>query len=231
MAAAAELRDVTLPRMQAEIDLAAAHVAQRFQAQGLTLFTDGAGTVPDITLPYPGSAQIGFAGVISVNATVIGDATLLRDGTNTIIGLPGGPTAFTPNPPGGPGGFATLLDRVLDHVFGATQAPGLAHASIAATGLGPDGSLNTPLSGITALEDYAAGLVARQSGERAEATDRRGRAAQLGEVLSGRIAERSGVDVDKEVAAMVQLQSAYGVNARVIATVQAMWDALFSAVR
>ena len=42
---------------------------------------------------------------------------------------------------------------------------------------------------------------------------------------------RSGVDVDREVASMVELQNAYAVNARVVATVQAMWDALFGAVR
>jgi flagellar basal body rod protein FlgG len=42
---------------------------------------------------------------------------------------------------------------------------------------------------------------------------------------------RSGVDVDREVAAMVELQNAYTVNARVVATIQAMWDALFGAVR
>jgi flagellar hook-associated protein 1 FlgK len=43
--------------------------------------------------------------------------------------------------------------------------------------------------------------------------------------------QRSGVDVDREVAAMVELQNAYTINARVIATVQAMWDALFGSVR
>jgi flagellar hook-associated protein FlgK len=30
---------------------------------------------------------------------------------------------------------------------------------------------------------------------------------------------------------MVELQNAYTVNARVVATIQAMWDALFGAVR
>jgi flagellar hook-associated protein 1 FlgK len=231
MAAAATARDATLPRLQAELDLAAAHVAQRFQAQGLTLFTDGAGAVPDVTQPYAGSLQLGFAGVMRVNQAVIDNPGLLRDGTDAVAGLPGEPTAFTPNPPGGPAGFATMVARVLDHVFGTTLAPGVAHAAIPATGLGPDGTLSTTLSGLVALEDHAAALVTEQSALRAEATDRRGRADSLGEVLGARLAERSGVDVDKEVAAMVELQTAYGVNARVISTIQAMWDALFGAVR
>src|SRR4051794_18168072 len=40
------LRDTTLPRFQAETDLAAANLADRFAQQGLTLFTDSDGSVP-----------------------------------------------------------------------------------------------------------------------------------------------------------------------------------------
>ena len=53
----------------------------------------------------------------------------------------------------------------------------------------------------------------------------------LGELLDARMAQRSGVDVDEEVAAMVELQNAYTINARVIATLQSMWDSLLGAVR
>ena len=50
------------------------------------------------------------------------------------------------------------------------------------------------------------------------------------EGLEARFAQRSGVDVDTEMAAMVTLQNAYAANARVMSTVQAMWDALLGAV-
>ena len=49
--------------------------------------------------------------------------------------------------------------------------------------------------------------------------------------LETRFARRSGVDVDQEMAAMVTLQNAYAANARVLSTVQAMWDTLLGAVR
>ena len=49
--------------------------------------------------------------------------------------------------------------------------------------------------------------------------------------LEARFSQRSGVDVDTEMAAMVTLQNAYAANARVMSTVQAMWDALLGAVR
>ncbi|WP_137181372.1 FlgK family flagellar hook-associated protein [Roseomonas sp. AR75] len=231
MAAAAELRDLTLPRMQAELDLAAAHTAARFEAQGLRLFTDAAGTVPDVSLPYPGGPMLGFAAAISVSSAVAADPRLVRDGTHAVVAAPGGATAFTPNVPGGPTGFATLLDRVLDFTFGANVATGSAQPAIPTGGLGPDGTLVSALSGLASLESYGGALVAAQSGARAEAEAARDRASALGDLLGTRMQQRSGVDVDKEVAAMVELQNAYTINARVIATIQAMWDALFGAVR
>ena len=231
LGAAAELRDGTLPRLQAEADVAASALAARLDAQGLRLFTDAAGTVPDPTQPYAGSAMVGFAGAIRVNPAVAADPALVRDGTQAVVAVPGGPSAFTPNPAGGPAGFATLLDRVLDFSFGAEQAAGTPQPGFPSTGLGPDGTLASPLTGPRTLEDYASALVTEQAGTRAAATAAKERASGLQQVLAGRIAARSGVDVDTEVATMVQLQKAYGVNARVIATAQAMWDALVGAVR
>ena len=231
MAAAAELRDVTLPRMAAEIDLSAAHTASRFAAQGLRLFTDGAGAVPDVALPYATGGALGFAAAIQVNPAVEADPALVRNGTHAIVAVPGGATAFTPNPPTGPAGFATLLDRVLDFTFGSQVAPGNAQPAIATAGLGPDGTLVSGLAGLATLEGHGGALVAAQAGARASAEAAQERAGALRELLGGRMQQRSGVDVDREVAAMVELQNAYTVNARVVSTLQAMWDALFGAVR
>jgi len=46
-----------------------------------------------------------------------------------------------------------------------------------------------------------------------------------------KLADRVGISVDREMALLVELQNAYVANARVMTTVQAMWDSLFSAVR
>ncbi len=225
------LRDATLPRMQAEADVAAAGIAWRFESEGLRLFTDAAGAVPDATLPYPGSAQIGFAGTIRVNAAIVADTTVLRDGTHAVAATPGGPTAFTPNAPGGPAGFSTLLDRVLDFTFGTETATGVAWPGFATTGLGPDGSLASGFSAPATLEGYGATVTATQTAERAAATERKDSAQATKAGLEARFAQRSGVDVDAEMAAMVTLQNAYAANAKVMATVQQMWDALLGAVR
>lgn len=225
------LRDATLPRYQAELDLAAANLAARFEGQGLRLFTDAAGAVPDPAQPYAGSAMVGFAGTIRVSAAVAANPALLRDGTHAVAGSATGPSAFTPNPPGGPAGFVGLLDRVLDFTFGGQAQAGVAWAPIATGGLGPDGTLSSPFGAPPTLEAYAGLLTAVHTADRAAASTALSGAQALVSGLEARFAQRSGVDVDQEMAAMVALQNAYAANARVLSTVQSMWDALLGAVR
>ncbi len=227
------LRDATLPRYQAELDLAAAHLASRFEGQGLRLFTGASGTVPDVTQPYstPGAGLMGFANVIRVNPVVAQDASLLRDGTHAVADTPGGPTAFTPNPPAGPAGFTLMLDRVMAHALGDTVRPGTAWTALPGGGLGPDGSLASPFLPPRGLEDYAAVLTGAHTADRAAATAARERAEVLRRGLDARFQRESGVDSDAEMAAMVQLQNAYAANARVMSTAQQMWDTLLGMVR
>lgn len=223
------LRDSTLPRFQAEADTAAAQLAWRFESEGLRLFTAPDGTVPDATQPYAGSTQIGFAGTIRVADAVRADPLTLRDGTHAVSGGPA--SDFTPNPAGGPAGFTTLLDRVLTYSFGTTAAAGTSWPAIPGTGLGPDGTLASPFAPPATLEGYGAAVTAAHTNDRAAASALLVQAGTLKDGLEARFAARSGVDVDAEMAAMVQLQNAYAANAKVLGTVQTMWDALFAAVR
>ncbi len=225
------LRDSTLPRYQAEADLAATTVAARFDAEGLRLFTAPDGSVPDPAQPYAGSAQMGFAGRIAVNPAVAAAPRLLRDGTHAVNATAGGPTAFTPNPPGGPSGYSTLIERVLTWSFGTEASAGNGWPSVPTSGLGPDGSLASPFAAPATLEGYGAAVTATQTADRAAASAAKDSAAALQQGLEARFAQRSGVDVDAEMAAMVTLQNAYAANAKVIGTVQQMWDSLLAMVR
>jgi len=227
---AVTLRDSVLPRLQAEADLAASTLAGRLEAQGLRLFTDTDGSVP-ATGAYAGSAQIGFAGRIAVNPAIAGNAALLRDGTHAVTATPGGPTAFMPNPPGGPAGFTTLLDRVLDFSFGAQAAAGSPWPAIPASALGPDGSLTSPFLVPATIEDYAARVTAAPAADRATATAAHEEAQSLRQSLEERFRADTGVDIDAEMAGMITLQNSFAANAQVISTVQAMWDSLLAAVR
>ena len=49
--------------------------------------------------------------------------------------------------------------------------------------------------------------------------------------LASKLSAQSGVNMDTEMSHMIQLQNAYGANARVIAAVQSMWDQLLQSVR
>jgi flagellar hook-associated protein 1 FlgK len=221
------LRDQTLPRYQAELDVAAAELADRFRAEGLRLFTDSGGTVPDPNLAYAGSPQIGFANRIQVNSAVRADIRLLRDGTET---LPG-PPSFTPNPVGGPAGFVTLIDRILSFTLGETSASGASWGGFATSGLGPDGTLSSPFGSPRTIEDYTALVTASQTSDSAAATSALESAKQFSEGLEARFNRESRVDVDSEMASLIQLQNAYAANARVMTTAQSMWTTFFESVR
>ena len=221
------LRDQTLPRYQAELDVAAAELADRFRAEGLRLFTDTTGTVPDPNLAYAGSAQVGLANRIQINSAVRADIRLLRDGTETLTG----PPSFTPNPVGGPAGFVTLIDRILSNTFGETSASGASWGGFATSGLGPDGTLSSPFGSLRTIEDYTALVTASQTADSAAATNALETAKQFSEGLEARFNRESRVDVDSEMASLIQLQNAYAANARVMTTAQSMWTTLFESVR
>ena len=119
MGALIELRDEILPQFTAQIDEFAHKLAVRFAAQGLTLFTDPSGRVPEDSVPVlddPGTpfidegtpptpvSYVGFATTIQVNEAVIANNNLLREGTY--------------GDPGIESGSNEVIRRVLDFTFG-----------------------------------------------------------------------------------------------------------------
>jgi flagellar hook-associated protein 1 FlgK len=156
---------------------------------------------------------------------------LLRDGTHAVSGSALGAADSSPNPAGGPAAFVQTIDRVLDHAFGTQAQSGVSWAPIATGGLGPDGTLSSPFGAPPTLEGYAGLVTATQTADSASAKAALASAKAMVDGLQTRVTQRSGVDVDTEMAAMVTLQNAYAANARVLSTVQAMWDTLLGAVR
>lgn len=100
-----DLRDNTLPRYQAELDEMAQKLAERFDAQGLRLFTDEMGTVPPSVAPPTATGYAGFAQEIQVNTLVVNNPQLLRLGTE-------GETIPTAS--------ARIIDRIVNYTFGLT---------------------------------------------------------------------------------------------------------------
>lgn len=232
------LRDQTLPRYQAELDIAATEIADRFEEEGLRLFTDTNGGVPNPNIGYaaPGSTQIGFANRIRVNSAVRANVSLLRDGTHVINAPPGSPPGtpdwFTPNnSTTGPAGFSLLIDRILGNSFGTSNSQGTTWGGFATSGLGPDGSLSSPFGTPQTIEDYGIIVTAAQTADSSAASSAVETTKQLSDGLQARFSRQSQVDVDSEMASLIQLQNAYAANARVMSTAQTMWDTLFGSVR
>ena len=107
-----ELRDEKIPTYQAQIDELAFQMAHRFDQQGLKLFTDQNGFVPENTAPDPDTlplptpvTYVDFARVIEVNRQITNDPTLLQTGTyNSDVTTPSGDNS--------------VIHRVLEFGFG-----------------------------------------------------------------------------------------------------------------
>lgn len=224
------LRDTTLPTYQAGLDAFSETLANRFAEQGLTLFTDPAGTVPSGSGTPAQDGFIGFAGTIAVNPAIVASPSLVRDGTQAVAGSPTGASAFTPNPAGGPAAFSTLIARVLTYALGPDAQDGVPQPAPALTGLGPDGTLQAPFGTPLTLSDFASSIVGSQAQDSAQTTDRLQTESAVQTSLTGKLTAETGVNMDAEMASVVALQNAYGINARVIGVAQAMWTQLLSAV-
>jgi flagellar hook-associated protein 1 FlgK len=74
-------------------------------------------------------------------------------------------------------------------------------------------------------------VLASQAQDSAGTTTRLGMEQTVQTTLAGKLSGESGVNMDTEMSSMIQLQNAYGANARVIAAIQAMWTQLLNAVQ
>jgi flagellar hook-associated protein 1 FlgK len=209
------LRDVTLPTDQAELDEFSQNLASRFNAQGLTLFTDPAGNVPSGGGTPVQSGYVGFANTIQVNPDVLATPSLVRDGTP---------------PSGGPAGSTDLIMRVLNYTFGSESAPGVPQLASQTGGLGPGGTLSAPYTAPATLAGIASSLVSAQAADSARTSDQLTTDQAVQASLQSKLTATTGVSVDSEMALMVQLQNAYSANARVISAAEAMWSDLIGAV-
>lgn len=223
-----QMRDTTLPTYQGELDEFSQNVASRFSAQGLTLFTNAKGTVPASGGSPPQANYVGFASEIQVNPAILANPALVTDGTNAITGSATGATSFTPNPTTGPAGFTTLINRVLTYTFGADVQSGVAQPASLTSSLGPSGNLTAPYTAPGTIGDFASTLVSAQANDINNVTTNLAPAQSLQTTLQSAFTSGSGVNINSEMANMVQLQNAYGANARIMQAVQTMWADLLN---
>lgn len=142
-----EMRDEVLPSYHAQLDELAYQTASRFEAQGLTLFTDQNGLIPANTPPDPNTVPptpvpyVDFARVIQVNKDVANDITLLQRGTYN-------PDATTPS------GDNSVIRRVLEFTFGDIEY----QEAIGTVDLDAGGAELQTLLGLSSINQVVAGV-------------------------------------------------------------------------
>ena len=225
-----QLRDSILPAGQAGLDEFSETLATRLGDQGLQLFTDASGAIPAGGGTPVQSSYLGFANAIQVNPLVTANNALVRDGTNAVAAGTGGAAGFTPNPAGGPSGFSTLINNVLQYGLGADAQPGVPQPAPATTGLGADGTISLNYQTTDTIGGFAANLVAAQSTAVNAASSALTASTGLQTTLQAKLTAGSGVSIDSELSNLIVLQNAYGANAKVMTAAQSMWNVLYDAV-
>jgi flagellar hook-associated protein 1 FlgK len=210
-----KVRDTLAPEFQSQLDETARALINAFKETDQTggaapalagLFTDaGASTIP-------GSLTAGLAGRIAINANVDpqqgGDITRLRDGG---ISSPGNP-AYVYNTSGGSGYSARLTQLV--NGLSASQS------FDASAGLGTTASVTSYAS------DSVGWLESQRQQTNATKTYQGAVLTQTTQALSN----ATGVNLDDQMSQMVALENSYQASAKLLSTIDAMYQSLFSAL-
>ena len=162
------------------------------------LFVDGSGALPFTgALTAAGAQQLGFAGRITVNPEIAADTSLL-------VQYQSGVESADPARP------ALIADRL----SGTWSFPG-------ATGIG---TAKTPFQGT--ISSFLTQMVSYQGNQAATGKQLADNQDVVVNALKQRQADTSGVNIDVEMSHLIELQNAYGANARVLTAVKDMFDLL-----
>lgn len=200
------LGDVTGPTSVESLTGNVTVTANSDQGLGLAIFVDQrAGTETFTDALESGGQRVGYASGISVNPDLLADSSLLVDYQTT-------PTANTSNDPARPEFLHNALNS--GAVF---FDPG---AGI--------GSTSSPFEGT--VIDYINHTIAFQGNQAEDAKTYATAKETLTTNLAIRYEESFSVDLDTELAFMVQLENAYAANARVMQTIKELFDELLNIV-
>jgi flagellar hook-associated protein 1 FlgK len=167
---------------------------------GLSLFVDGNNSA--FTNSLDGNGQrLGFAGRINVNAAVLADNTKLVQATTT----------------------APISDvRRVNYLYDQLNGTTFSDRPTSRTGTG--GSLSGTVTNlISQTMDYQGASAASAQSDSASHSDAM-------TAIGSRMADDYGVNVNDEMAQLVQLQAAYSANARVVSVAQSLMNSLLQAV-
>ncbi|WP_422022373.1 flagellar hook-associated protein FlgK [Roseibium sp.] len=177
------------------------------QGLGLSIFVDQRnGTEVFTDAPENGGQRVGFANGISVNPALLADSSLLVDYQTT-------PAANSENDPAR---AQYLLNALTNETAYFDPEAGM-------------GSSSSPFQGT--ILDYINQTVAYQGNQAADAKTFSDSKEALTLNLAVRYEESYSVNLDAEMAFLVQLENAYAANARVMQTINDLMQELLNVVR
>ncbi len=165
----------------------------------LALFNDSASTAYSASLDGV-DQKLGFAARISLNGAVAADSSWL--------------VSYSTSPATGAGDPARPLElkaRLTEQSFVFSSSSGI-------------GSPNAPYKG--AVDDFARRIISSQTGRSDLANQARSAQEIVVGALQQRIDKESGVNIDEEMANLIELQNAYTSSARVITAIKEMTELL-----
>ncbi len=167
----------------------------------LALFTDASNQTYSASLDGL-DQKVGFAARIQVNSNVIADSSwLVKYSTSPATGA-----SDTARP-------LELVKRLTENTFDFSPEAGI-------------GSATSPYSG--SIDAYARRIVAVQTG-RAEIANQKFEAQRVVVgTIQQRIDDKSAVNIDQEMANLIELQNAYASNARIITAIKEMTQMLLN---
>ena len=167
----------------------------------IPLFVDGGAASGIFTGSFEGgtSQLAGFASRIAVNSAVKASPSSLA-----IYGS------------GVPAGDSTRASLIYDRLTATDRS--------FSGGTGINGS-SAPWSG--SVIGFAQAVVATQGADATSATNLQSGQSVVLNAIQSRYSEQAGVNIDTELAQLIQLQTAYGANARLMTAAREMFDTLF----
>jgi len=124
---------------------------------------------------------------------------------------------------------------LVDGRGGPIQAMGITvtdvpHETFRQNNLGPDGNVSSDLVSITSLEEFSRAIVTLQSEEVRDTERLLENESVFFNTLSQRAQNENGVNIDEEVAKLIEIQTAYTASARMLSVSEEMLDTLFNSI-
>ena len=218
MAGLFTVRDTQLMQAQVQLDDFAVVMTQAFEGTGTGFVGTAVSMFVDTPAPAPQAAfsgnPIGYSQRIQTDPVLDTDPWRVRDGTNTVAVAAQSANIADPAIP-----LTVLTMFETAQTFNANvDADTGAGVFNVATGLGLSHT----------LEGYSSEFISFQAIRKDDINQRYDFQDVYTKAINQRKLDDSGVNLDQEMASLLELQNAYAASARVINTVQEMFDQLLS---